>query len=90
MPLNGQTPELLWAVATSSQTTSLMAAISTPRGPGPDGREGRHAPDEAAKKGNPAVGGPKTGARSRGVATEETIGGAKGGGAGTNPGVEAG
>ena len=67
-----------------------MAAISTPRGPGPDGREGRHAPGEAAKRGNPAVGGPKTGARSRGVATEETIGGAKGGGAGTNPGVEAG
>ena len=62
-----------------------MAAISTPRGPEPDGKEGM-TPGETAEIGNPAVGEPETGTRPGGAAAAETIGG----GTGTNPGVEAG
>ena len=60
--LDGQTPELTRMAATSPRTASLMAAISTPRGPESDGKEGM-TPDEAAERGKPAVGVLKTGAR---------------------------
>ena len=84
-PPDGRTPELPRAAATSPRTASLMAAISTPRGPEPDGKEGT-TPGEAAERGNPAVGGPETGTGPGGVAAGGTIGG----GTGTTPGVEAG
>ena len=62
-----------------------MAAISMPRGPEPNGKEGT-TPGEAAERGNPAVGAPETGTRPGGVAA----GGIIGGDTGTIPGVEAG
>ena len=83
--LDGQTPELTRMAATSPRTASLMAAISTPRGPESDGKEGM-TPDEAAERGKPAVGVLKTGARPGATAAEETIRG----GTGTKPKVEAG
>ena len=61
-----------------------MAAISTPRGPESDGKEGM-TPGEAAERGNPAVGGFETGTRPGAAAAEETIRG----GTGTKPRVEA-
>ena len=85
MPPDGRTPELPRAAATSPRTASLMAAISTPKGPEPDGKEGM-TPGEAAERGNPAVGGPETGTRPGGVAAGGTIGR----GTGTTPGVGAG
>ena len=85
MPTVGWTPRTTEGSGYLPPNSLLDAAISMPRGPEPDGKEGM-IPGEAAEKGNPAVGGPKTGTRPGGVAAEETIGG----GTGTNPGVEAG